>query len=248
MNQPFDPYTPPQAVPPVPRGLAGSDAPVPWESGEVLNLAMGRFKRFWFVLVIAYLINFVVTQIVNQGPVLAWRFASPVENKTLAVLVQIASSIAGMGVGAFLIVGLLRVCLDAARGRTPQLGTLFLGGDRFLPMLGLYLLMTVVIGIGLLLLVVPGVVLMLGFAFAPFYIVDANLGPVAAMRASWAATTGQKGRLFGLSLLSVGILLLGVLACGVGVVPAASFAYVAWAIAYSRASGREPAMADPAWS
>jgi hypothetical protein len=219
-----------------------------WEPSEVLKLAWDRFGRYWFVIVVGYVLEFVITQGISQGPVLAMKFGAFGGDKTLiAGLVRLVGSIVGGVLGAFFMVGLLRVCLDAARGKPVRFATLFLGGDRFVAMLGLYFVMTLLIGLGCLLFLVPGIILAFAWSFAPFYVVDANLGPIAAMRASWHTTSGQKGKIFGFSLLSMGIGLLGIVACLIGIIPAMSLVYVAWAAAFTRASGREPALPDGAW-
>jgi uncharacterized membrane protein len=242
VGQPFNPYAAPQAAPQVVATPAWGQ-PMDWEPGEVLKLAWDRFGRYAFVLIVGYLIDLVVTQGVSQGPVLALKLASPHDAASPEVAAaSFACGIVGMVIGAFFMVGLLRVCLDAARGRPVRFATLFLGGDRFLAMTGLYFLMTLLIGIGFVLLIVPGVILAFGWSFAPLYVVDANLGPIAAMRASWYATKGQKGKIFGFAVMSFGVCLLGLLACGIGVIPATSVTYVAWAAAFTRVSGREPAL------
>ena len=247
MGQPYNPYAAPQAVPQV-APSRGAGQPMDWEPSEVLKLAWDRFGRYWFVIVVGYVLEFVITQGISQGPVLAMKFGAFGGDKTLvAGLVRLVGSIVGGVLGAFFMVGLLRVCLDAARGKPVRFATLFLGGDRFVAMLGLYFVMTLLIGLGCLLFLVPGIILAFAWSFAPFYVVDANLGPIAAMRASWHTTSGQKGKIFGFSLLSMGIGLLGIVACLIGIIPAMSLVYVAWAAAFTRASGREPALPDGAW-
>jgi hypothetical protein len=246
MSQPYNPYAPPQTVPQVAASRAAGQ-PMDWEPGEMLKLAWDRFGRYWFVLVVGYVLEFVITQGISQGPVLAVRLGAFGEQNALAAIVPGISGIVGMVIGAFFMVGLLRVCLDAARGKPVRFATLFLGGDRFVAMLGLYFVMTLLIALGCLLFLVPGIILAFAWSFAPLYVVDANLGPIAAMRASWHATTGQKGKIFGFALLSMGIGLLGLVACGVGIIPAMSLVYVAWAAAFTRASGREPALPDGPW-
>jgi len=247
VGQPFNPYAAPQATPQFVASPANG-LPMDWQPGEVLKLAWDRFGRYWFVLGAGYLIDFVVTEVVSQAAPLFMKVSSNGERATLvSTVVTLVSALAGMAIGAFFMVGLLRACLDAARGRPVQFATIFLGGDRFVPMMGLYFLGTLLMGLGFVLGIVPGIILALGWSFAPLYVVDANMGPIAAMRASWYATKGQKGKIFGFGLLSTGIAFLGLLACGVGVIPAASLAYVAWAAAFTRASGREPAMPDGPW-
>ena len=153
-----------------------------------------------------------------------------------------------MALGAFFQVGFLRMCLDASRGQAPKLGTLLLGGDCFLAMLALDLLMGLAVGGGTLLFIVPGVILALGLFLAQFYLVDPLIGrrmPVfESLRASWSATKGQKGALFGIALRCLGIMLLGFLACCIGIVPAMPLAYLIAAVVYTRLSGVGIALPD----
>ncbi len=246
MSQPYNPYAAPQtgsagAASPPPYGQ-----PQPWEPGEVLSLAWARFQENWLVLVLAYFIYMLVTQIVGQGPVWLWTIVSPPEHPgPFAQLgVQGPSTLFATVVGAFLQVGFLRICLEVVRGGTPQIGALFAGGDRFLPLLGANILVGLVVGLGMLLLIVPGIIIALSLFPVQFYVVDAKMGPMEAMRASRAATKGHKGNLFGLSVAYVGIALLGLLACCVGIVAAVPLCYLASAIVYVRLSGLGTATAD----
>lgn len=241
MSQPYNPYAAPQAAPLAQQGLVAAGQPLPWQPGEVLELAWSRFKQNWFILVCAFLINIVIGQVASAAAGGLVRLASPDSG---AIAVQSVSSLASMVVGAFLGVGFLRITLDAARGKPTQLGTLFMGGDRFLPMFGLQILMTIIVVVGTVFFIVPGVIAMCGLCFAPMYLVDANLGPIDALGASWVAKKGQKGRIFGFFWVSVLIAFLGLLALIVGVIPASLLLYIAWAAAFTRASGREPAMPD----
>jgi hypothetical protein len=102
----------------------------------------------------------------------------------------------------------------------------------------------IVVVIGFVLLIVPGVIAMLGLYLTQFYVVEANMGPIEAMKASWESTKGQKGDIFVLILLSFFVILGGILAFCVGIFVAIPVIWVAMAIAYLRISGRgAPAMA-----
>src|SRR5450432_1699392 len=111
VSQPFNPYAAPQAAPPVVATPAWGQ-PMDWEPGEVLKLAWDRFGRYAFVLIVGYLIDLVVTQSVSQGPVVALKLASTRDAASPEVAaVTFACGIAAMVIGAFFMVGLLRVCL-----------------------------------------------------------------------------------------------------------------------------------------
>jgi uncharacterized membrane protein len=248
VTQPFEPYAPPRAAPPTPEPSGAPGQALSWSPTEVLGLAWARFKRSWFVLVAGYVVVTVISQLVSSGPALAAALGSHGADKAQpGLLVQSAGFVVSMGVSSFLMVGFLRVCLGTARARPPSFGTLFFGGDRFLPMLALYFLMTLAMFGGLLLLIVPGIIVALGLSFAPLYLVDdSSLSPVGAMRASWAATKGQRGKILGFALLNFALMMLGALACGIGIFVSVSVGYVAWAIVYTRISGRAGALPDPA--
>jgi hypothetical protein len=245
MAQPFDPYAAPVADPSMPATGAAAD-PSWWMAGEVLGLAWERFKRSWFVLVAGYVAVTVFTQLLARGPALLLSAgAQGAGQAPMFALVVLLGTVASLGISTFFMVGMFRMWLEVARGGTPSFGMIFLGGDRFLPMLGLYMVMIPAFVIAFMLFFVPGVIVALGLSLAPFYVIDANMGPIEAMGASWAATKGHKGKLFGFGLLSMGVMILGGLALLVGVFAAIPVVYVAWAIVYTRLSGRGVALPAP---
>jgi uncharacterized membrane protein len=140
-------------------------------------------------------------------------------------------------IGTFFQVGQLRIFLTAARGGRPELGTLVSGSDRFLPLLGTTLLLSLIVLFGYVLLIIPGIILALGLGFAQFYCVDAGMGPVESLKHSWEATKGHKGKIFLFGLAAFGISLLGLLACCVGFYVATPLVWLAFAIIYVRLSG-----------
>jgi uncharacterized membrane protein len=115
---------------------------------------------------------------------------------------------------------------------------MFSGGDVYLKMLATRILQTFAALIGCLLLIVPGVILTTGFSQAEYYVADAGLGPIAAMRESWRVTDGQKLPLFGFALLARVIMVAGLFACCLGLFVSIPFGEIATAIVFVRMSGR----------
>src|SRR5208282_4209455 len=109
-------------------------------------------------------------------------------------------------------VGLTRIALAAAKGETPSFGLLFSGGPLTVPYVLAALIVRVLVELGMLLFVAPGVMLLAGFLLTPFYVVEQNLGPLEAMRASWEATNGYKARIALFVLASLGASMIGSLA------------------------------------
>jgi uncharacterized membrane protein len=243
MNE--NPYAPGQ--PPYPEGQPPQGATSGgWTPSELISAGWDRFGKHAVVLVLAYTVYLVLVE-VFQAPgiaidslermrpdLVAW---APPRIARMAVTAPIA-----FVVSAFLHVGLLRLVLQAARGEAPSFAVLFSGAGRVLPMLGLTLLMGMALVLGFLLFIVPGVILSLGWCMAPYYLVDANLGPIEALEASWEATKGVRGTLFLLFLAMFGIGLLGLVCCCVGMLVAGPLTMVIHAVAYLRLAGVDGAL------
>ena len=124
--------------------------------------------------------------------------------------------------------GLVRISLRLVDGQQPRYGELF--GDlttfwRYV--VGNLLFLLIILG-GLLLLVVPGIIWSIKYQFAPFLIVDRNIGIKEAFQESAGITSGVKWELFLFFLLVMGINLLGLLAFAIGLfftLPATMIAY-----------------------
>ncbi|WP_394828577.1 hypothetical protein [Pendulispora albinea] len=149
---------------------------------------------------------------------------------------------------AFFTIGIIRLSLAIVRQQPAPFRLVISGADRMLPFLTLTIVQGIVVGLGFLLLFLPGVLLSLGLMLAPFYVVDRGMGPIAAMKASWAATEGQKTQL-AILYVSVFFVLAGVglFACLVwSVVPFVAPALWALitAIVYTRLVGQSSAQQD----
>ncbi len=118
-----------------------------------------------------------------------------------------------------LLVGVAGVFLGAVRGGEVEVGEV-LGGFRvYVNAVGgmlLYAVLVVVV-VGLVLLIVPGLVALVRLSFVPFLVVDREVSPVEAVRASWDETRGYGWRLLGLFVVNVLILVGGLLVFVVGV-------------------------------
>jgi uncharacterized membrane protein len=85
---------------------------------------------------------------------------------------------------------------------------------------------------GLILLIVPGIIWAIKYSFFGYLIIDRDMGPVEALKRSGEITKGYKWDLFLLGLLFFGIVLLGIIACVVGIFAAIPTIWVAHAYVY----------------
>jgi hypothetical protein len=246
----YNPYAPPQAPPPEeavrPRAV-WAGVPQPWSPGDVLGLAWKGFTNTWRAVFFAQLLALAIQYTPDLLRGAANGAGLVAEGSPADSAWSVINTIGGLGITAFLNAGLTKIYVTAARGQSPALADLFGGGRRSLAMLGMSILYGIVVGVGVLAFIVPGIVLAIGLQIADLFVVDAELGPVAALRASWQVMRGHKVQMFVFNLLSMLVVIAGALACGIGIVAALAVVRIAEAVIYLRVSGRaEPAAAPPA--
>jgi uncharacterized membrane protein len=108
----------------------------------------------------------------------------------------------------------------------------------FWKFLGVTILLTLAVAIGLILLIVPGIIFGLMFMFATFVVIERELGPIDAMNESHRITRGHKWQLFGFMLLLLLINLLGLLALVVGLLVSIPVSTLAFVHAYRVLAGK----------
>jgi uncharacterized membrane protein len=233
----YNPYAAPQAPAPPPSPHGGFGPPQPWTASEVLSVAWARFKVHGGILIFAYFAFSIVIGVVAQLPnIFTWTHVVDAGSPAAFGIIG-GGTLMTQAVSAFFYVGLSRIWLDVARGNTPKFETMFSGADRFLPMLGLNLLLGLAVAIGCVLFIVPGVIAMLIFQLAPYYVVEGRMGPIDAMQKSWETTRGQRGELFVLALAGLGLTVLGVVMCCVGMMVTFPLYWLATAVAFTRVAG-----------
>lgn len=99
------------------------------------------------------------------------------------------------------------------------------------------LLVTLATSVGFTLLIVPGLYLMMAFAYAPLLVVDRGAQPRDALRLSFEQVNARFGTHCAIFALLGAIVLAGSLVCGVGLLVALPVAFVALALCYGRVFG-----------
>lgn len=148
------------------------------------------------------------------------------------------------GVCAFLLqgpvsVGIALVSLRAERNDTPDVGDVFRGFDLFAEAFVASVIVAIVCFVGTVLCIIPGIVAAVGLMYTYQFIADKGLSWSEAMRSSWEMVREHFFDHFVLVLALIGINLLGVLACGVGVILTIPLTHIALSVAYNEmTSGR----------
>ncbi|WP_145084271.1 hypothetical protein [Anatilimnocola aggregata] len=208
--------------------------------GPIMNHSLEIWQKNMGLLVGTTFVAGILTNAVNwigQGVQVALQANEmPEASVGVAVVFFILQNV----VQIFLGIGQARICLQLARYQPAEFGDLFKGGDRFLPMLGVMVIAFFALFLGFALLVVPGIILLLFYWPAYYLIVEEKAGVIESFGMAGTITEGNRLTTFLVWLLGVGIIMLGCLACGIGVLFAAPLLSMLWATAYLMMSGQLP--------
>ncbi len=230
-----NPYAPPATLPRSTKRAFSPGAPQPWQVGEVFAAALRAYKANWLPLTTAAFLQTVMGTVLQEVPSLLAK------REGLGHSAEIAAIFVGLFVGllvqSFFMVGLMRMCLAAARGGTAMFGDLAGGASHWLPCFAVMLVAMLGV-LGYALLIVPGVIVSASLMVAFFFVIDADMTAVEAMRASWRASKGSIGKLFAIWLGWFALSIVGLAACGIGFFAATAIYYLATAIVYLRMTGQ----------
>jgi len=119
--------------------------------------------------------------------------------------------------GGIINMGYLRNCMQTLEGEEPQFSAYGQVSRKLLSYLLAQILFSVIISIGFALLVFPGIYLFLRLQFFFASMVDEDSGLIASFKRSWAITKGQTLQLFALMLIHLLLLIVGIIAFGIGI-------------------------------
>lgn len=157
------------------------------------------------------------------------------------VIVTVASSTV---IGEWLVIGPLQVGIfyiifEKMRGKPINIGDIAKGFNFFIAAVLSNILISIFSAIGFLLCIIPGLIIMALYIFAPPLIVEKNLDFWAAMEESRKVA---KEHLFELTLflfILALINLVGVLVCGIGIIFTLPLSFAAIAVGYDELIGVE---------
>jgi hypothetical protein len=206
---------------PLPTELAGATpaaAPADWSTvvapaREAASTAfgagrlIGRTFSIWFRGLVPFgLVGLVCYAPMAVGIYLLYsRMPSAIEPGVAPDLGKFFVGLAGFGVAWVLSILLMAFelgavsagALQALRGEKVRLPAMLAqGGRRFLPMLGMTLLLGLAVLAASCALVVPGIILMCGWCAAAPALVAERLGPLRGLGRSWGLTRGRRWPLF----------------------------------------------------
>lgn len=240
-------YRPPPAgnsPPPTP-------GPHPFSVGNAFSYGWAKFKDNLGPLVVATLLVFVVTVVAEivGGIITAaaggggfsgdstggMMFGGDVSaaGQVTSLLMNLIVMVVGYVVSA----GIIRGTLDITEGRKFDIVHAF-GQLDYGKVIMTSLLVGVLTMIGLMLFILPGILVAFFTTFALYFVVDNGTAPVESVKASFALVKDNFGDVLVLILASIAAVIVGALACLVGLLVAMPVAAIAWAYAYKTLQGQ----------
>jgi uncharacterized membrane protein len=181
-----------------------------WSIGEVLKTANEKqvgFKGNYFIALIIYgAISFAITM---------------VQEATVGTTGDVAASLVEIIVTLILFplgVGLGLLGIRRAAGKETPVSTLWEPYSQAIPLIVMFILMAVLIVAGFLLLILPGIYLSIAYSFAPYLIVEKNMGVWEALETSRKAITAYWWRYFGLMLVALLLVIIGLIPVFIGLI------------------------------
>ncbi len=244
-ENPFDAATNPYAAPGVPPASefsadTGEVVPTAVEIGPVFNTAWAVWKTNLGLLVgvtvIVYLISGAFSAVQSIFSIVAENGDEEVQ--LVASLASFTIAIISSIVGVFLGIGQTQIYLRLLRGQSAHVGDLFGGGSRFLPTLGLSILFGLAVAVGTMLCIIPGLVVAILYWPSYYLVVDNKAKVIDSFSQALQVGKANIGTTILLFLLGMGITILGLLACFVGLLFALPLVGLLWTAAYLGGTGQ----------
>jgi uncharacterized membrane protein len=258
---------PPQGYPPPPAGgvppggapgYGGYGGQQPYSVGDAFNWAWNKFTKnaaalivpaLVYSLLVAVLVGIWIAVLVVMAPEPDYStYETPGMLDAFGgiggILVSLVFVIAMVVIVAAFQSAYVSGLLEIADGRPVEIGTFFrprnLGS-----VLVAGLLVGIVVAIGYALCFIPGLIAAFLLIFTFVALLDRNLAPIDAMKASFEIVKNNVGSVLLMYLCVIAIIFVGELACGIGVIVAAPVAGLFQVYTYRRLSGGQVAPLTP---
>jgi uncharacterized membrane protein len=239
---PQNPYASPSSSYDPPTAFSGGALSVQqMDVGVALSAAWNLLRLNAVVLIGAYFIQLVLSFGISFG----FGIASGILGQVLqdpqhpaVMLVQMSSSVVNQLIQLWLAIGAILINLAVARGQNASIGMLFSGAPYLLRYIGAAIIFGIAMGVGFLLLIVPGIYVVLTYWSYMYFLVDRNCGVFESFQLAKTHASGNRLNSFVMFLLAAGLGMLGILACGIGLLVTAPLAFLTMVICYLMMTGQ----------
>ena len=229
-------------------------------AGDVFSHTWDIYKREMGSCIGAMLLLFAVVFGISIGSNLILSVVQALlrDVPILVVILSLISVVGSQLAQIWLSIGMWMFYLQVARGMRPDMSVLFQGGRYVLSTIGASLIFGIAIAVvglvslapaflsrqeELLFLAVPiigifSLAMWLIYGQFAFAMIDQDLGAIDSLTTSQRITRGNRVSIFVIYLMTMGLLVGGVLMCGIGILFTMPLAYLLWTVAYLHMTGQ----------
>ncbi|MBP7700434.1 hypothetical protein KA111_00020 [Candidatus Woesebacteria bacterium] len=189
--------------------------------GNTFRQTWKIFKEDWISVYAVFILPWILMAI--------YSFALSVfkadEGSTAYWIIYVAYMILSLVVG----MGVTNALMTISRGKKISLETFKSVLPKTVNYIASQILMMLIILGGMILFIIPGFIFSIKYMFTPYLVIDKNMGPIEALKASAKLTDGVKWDLVGFLFTSVLLMYSGILAIFVGLlvtIPVVSLSYL----------------------
>ena len=232
---PPPPPPPPGAMPPPPPayGAGGSSS---YSIGDAFSYGWNKFRQYLGPILILVLLVAVAVAVGQGISLLVQSNSGGFGGVVLSLIVSLAVTILSFA----LQYGIVRASLAITRGEEPTVANAW-DMAQFGPYIVATILQSLLIFVGLILCVIPGIVLAFLTIFTPYFVIDQNMAPVDAIKASINLVTKNAGTLILFILLAFVVYFLGALVCLIGLLVSIPVVLIATAYTYRKMTNQSVA-------
>ncbi len=243
MSNDVNPYAAPDPdrnYMPAQPAYPGAIVPTAVEAGSVINYAWEIWKANLGLLVGVTAIVFGANLVLYIAQMVVAAISQRTGLGVVGALAGAGLTFANMFLQIYLGIGQVQIALKLLRRQPAAIGDLFAVHPHFLRVLGGSILFGLAMWVGFMLCFIPGILLAL--FYWPFYwlLVDSKGDLRACLDMTYPVGKANVGPTLILWLASMGIMLLGLLALGVGILFAAPLVSLMWGSAYLMMTGQIP--------
>ncbi|MBP7842866.1 hypothetical protein KA017_02585 [Candidatus Woesebacteria bacterium] len=191
---------------------------------DSFKTAWSVFKKDWIVVYAVQLLPLAVAFIYNMF------MGTAEEGSTLYIIWMLAYMIIQFIVS----MGLIKAYLEIIRGNKVSMETFSSVTPKILKFIAAQFLMIMIVLGGFLLFIIPGIIFSIKYMFTPYLMVDKDMGPIEALKASAKMTDGVKWDLVGFMAAVVILMYSGALALLVGLIITIPVGTLAYVVLYER--------------
>jgi uncharacterized membrane protein len=201
------------------------------------NFAWEKMKKYWASMLALGIITFGINMLFSIPMAIIQATMTSVSDVNLDRYGYPEASMTGLGLGLYSVFyvastlvsiwlgyNIYKIILKIIDNKDFKIGEIFKSDSKTLSGVGAYFLASLVYGlvvfVGLIALVIPGIYLAIKYFFAPYLILDKGMRIGAAFDKSADMTKGNMLKMIGFALVSFAIVIVGLLALIVGVIPA----------------------------